>query len=62
MFLEGGLSENTCRRIALLGHVPPFPTLSFVVHSGGKAEVLLKILSENLWVRKVGKRDGFKKQ
>ena len=45
-------SENACRRIALLGQVPPFPPLSFVVHSREKDKVGPEILSENLFERK----------
>jgi hypothetical protein len=49
-------SENTCRRIAILGQVSPIPTLRFVIHSRGKAKVGSKILSENLLGMKVRKK------
>jgi len=51
------LSENTRRGIGLLGQVPPIPTLCFVRKSREKAKVSCKILSENLFEGKVGKRD-----
>ena len=56
------LSENACRRIAILGQVPPISTLCFVVHNREKVEVSPKILSENLFGRKLGKRDDFEGQ
>src|SRR5260221_14735812 len=41
----------------ILGHVPPVPTLSFVRKSRGKAGVGGQILSENLFERKLGRRE-----
>ncbi len=49
------LSENACRRIAILGQVSPLPALSFVLHSRAKAEVGRRFLSENLCCGKLGK-------
>ncbi len=40
------LSENTRRRIAILGQVPPVPMLTFVVESREKAKVGCKTLSD----------------
>ena len=50
-------SQNARRRIAILGHAPPIPTLRFVVQSKEKGKVGPKILSENLFERKLGERD-----
>jgi hypothetical protein len=55
--LVRNLSENARRGIAILGHVPPISTLSFVVQSKEKAKVGDQVLSENLFERKLGKRD-----
>jgi hypothetical protein len=42
---QKNLSQNACRGIAILGHAPPIPALSFVLHSRAKAEVGCGFLS-----------------
>jgi len=51
-------SENARRGIAILSQAPPILTLSFVLQSREKARVSGSILSENLFERKLEKKDG----
>src|SRR5713226_6736334 len=48
------LSENACRRIVLLGQVPPPSTLTFVSQSRQKGKVSTRFLSENRLRPKLG--------